>query len=105
MTIQQITSAQTPSTSYAQAAIPVTYIPAPAFEQPTANTGAGPSPKAVKVMAILIAILSAAIGAFMAYTLLRHVGEGAGMGLGAGGATFLGVVYLVLHIEKELGLM
>ncbi|MEU9087661.1 hypothetical protein [Streptomyces sp. NPDC048357] len=56
-------------------------------------------------MAILIAVLSGALGALIALLLTRHLGASALIAIGAAGATFLGVTGTVRYIEEKLNLL
>ncbi|MFD6230529.1 hypothetical protein ACFWFZ_27250 [Streptomyces sp. NPDC060232] len=56
-------------------------------------------------MAILIAVLSGAVGALIALLLTRHLGATALIAIGSAGVTFLGVTTTVKHIEEKLGLL
>ncbi|MFF2793138.1 hypothetical protein ACFVT6_41430 [Streptomyces sp. NPDC058049] len=83
---------------------PTTQTPASWQEATTPAPGGDPS-RTVKVMAILIAVLSGALGALIALLLTRHLGATALIAIGSAGVTFLGVTGTVKHIEEKLGLL
>ncbi|MFD5618514.1 hypothetical protein [Streptomyces yangpuensis] len=70
--------------------------------------GGAPAPnpsKAVKGMAILIAILSGTLGALLAFMITRHLGATPLVAIGSAGASFLGVSGTVKYIEEKFHLL
>lgn len=61
--------------------------------------------KTEKIMAIVIAILSGIVAALVAYTLSRHLGGSALMGVGWSAGGFVGMFGVVMGIEEKLGLL
>ncbi|MFD5548704.1 hypothetical protein ACFWJQ_18450 [Streptomyces goshikiensis] len=90
MTTHQTTTTQTQTATAPQSAV---------------NSTTAVPTKTVKVMALVIAILCAVIAGVTAYTLIRHAGGIAAVGLGSAGAAFIAMATLVMKIEEKLGLL
>ncbi|MGW0836505.1 hypothetical protein [Streptomyces prunicolor] len=63
-----------------------------------------PTPAAMKVMSVLVALLSGAVAALIAYILARHTSPELGQALVWSSGSFIAVTCLVFKIEDKLGL-
>ncbi|QDN96032.1 hypothetical protein FNV65_06760 [Streptomyces sp. S1A1-8] len=67
-------------------------------------TSNSPTPAAMKVMAVLVALLSGTVAALVAYILARHTSPDLGQALTWSSGSFLAITYLVFKIEDKIGL-